>query len=274
MVASVGQAAEPQIKVGLLETMFADVPKSILNAMADPFRTLMVKQTSLEGEVEICQDFQQLSKKLKDHTLSVGVFHGYEYAWSKQANPNLIPLLVTIPYGKKAQSMIVVKKDSEFAKIADLKDKTVTLSKGTKAYTRLYLDGLKAKHREIAVSTKPVTMTPEDALTAVACGTDAATLTDASILFGYAQLQPGAFQNLRILCESDLFPCSVIATDKGCLSDAEIAKITTGLAAASKSAQGRAMLTLWGLKGFEKVPEGYDEHCKKIILVYPAPPAK
>lgn len=272
--ASVGTAVDPNVKVGLLETMFQDVPKPILNAMAEPFRSLMLRQTNLQGEVEICKDFQYLASKLKAGTLSVGVFHGFEYAWAKKADPNLIPLLVTVPHGRKAQAMVVVRKDAEIAKIVDLKGKPLCVAKGTKAYSRLYADRLKATHREFELSGKPPTMTPEEALTAVAAGSEVATLTDASILHGYALLQPGAFNNLRILCESELFPCSVIATEKGVMTDAEVEKITNGLGTASKTAQGRALLSLWGLKGFEKIPDGFEEHCAKIMLTYPPPPKK
>jgi ABC-type phosphate/phosphonate transport system substrate-binding protein len=269
--ACIAQAADPGIKVGLLETMFADVPKPVLNAMAEPFRSLMMRQTQLQGDVEICRDFQFLASKLKDKSITVGVFHGYEYAWAKHADTALEPLLVTVPHGRKAQSMIVVRKDAEVSKVADLKDKPVCLCKGTKAYSRLYLDRLKATHKEITLSPKPATMTPEEALNAVASGSEAATLTDASILTGYQLLQPGVYAQLRILHESELFPCSVIATNKGSLTDEERAKLVNGLAAASKTAQGRAMLGMWGLKGFEKVPEGYDDHCKKIMAAYPPP---
>jgi ABC-type phosphate/phosphonate transport system substrate-binding protein len=102
--AAPAMAAEPnEVRVGLIEGMFKDVPKPILNAMAEPFRSLLTKQTGLNGDVVICTSSHQLAAKLKNKSCSVGVFHGFEYAWAKHANADLVPLLVTIPHGRKAR---------------------------------------------------------------------------------------------------------------------------------------------------------------------------
>ena len=265
-------AAEPgDVRVGLIEGMFKDVPKPLLNAMAEPFRSLLTRQTGMNGDVVICTSSHQLAAKLKDKSVSVGVFHGFEYAWAKHANPDLVPLLVTIPHGRKVQAMIVVKADAEFKTAADLKNVDVVVPKMTKAHATLFFDKLLAKHPTIKTSPKPATLTHEEALSAVVSGTEKAVLTDITALNGYYGLQPGAAGRLRVLVESEPFPVAVIATNKGTMSETDQGRIRTGLGNASKTAQGRTMLTMWSLKGFEAPPADFEQCCKNILVPYPPP---
>lgn len=275
LVASVvgpAPAAEPgEVRVGLIEGMFKDVPKPLLNAMAEPFRSLLTKQTGLNGDVVICTSSHQLAGKLKDKSCSVGVFHGFEYAWAKHANADLVPLLVTIPHGRKVQAMVVVKADAEYKTAADLKNVNVVVPKMTKAHAELFYDKLRAKHPTIKTAPKPATMTHEEGLNAVAGGSEKAVLTDITALNGYYSLQPGAAGLLRVLVESEPFPVAVIATNKGTMTEADLGKIRTGLGSASKTAQGRTMLTMWSLKGFETPPDDFEQTCKNILIHYPPP---
>ena len=271
---SLAPAAEPdlpKIRVGLLEGMFRDVPKPILTAMAEPFRSLMLKQTGLSGDVEVCPNSTCLAGKLKDRSVTVGVFHGFEYAWAKNANPNLIPLLVTVPHGRKVQAMILVSADSELKKPSDLKGMGVVIPKNLKAHGQLFLDKVRAQNPAIQIAPNPATLNAEEAISAVAGGREKAVITDIATLNGYYGLQPGAANQLRILAESELLPCAVIATEKGTMTEENMDRIRKGLAGASKTAQGRTMLMMWAIKGFELVPADYEDQCKKILASYPPP---
>lgn len=261
----------PKIRVGMLEHMFRDVPKPILIAMSEPFRGLMLKQTGMSGDVEFCANSACLAGKLKDRSITVGVFHGFEYAWAKSVDPNLQPILVTVPHGRKVQAMIVVKSDGELKKPADLKGPTIVIPKNLKAHAQLFLDKIRAQNPGIQLAPNSATLTAEEALTAVANGTEKAVITDIATLNGYKNLQPGAANQLRLIAESEQFPVAVIATSKGTLADEHIDRVRNGLAGASKTAQGRTMLMMWSLKGFEPAPADYDDQCKKILAHYPAP---
>ena len=258
----------PKIRIGLLEGMFKDVPKPLLAAMAEPFRSMMFKQTGLSGDVDMCPNSTCLAGKLKDRTVSIGVFHGFEYAWAKQANPNLVPLLVTVPHGRKVQALILVSAVSELKKPADLKGIGVVVPKALKAHSQLFLDKIRGQNPAIQIAANPASLTAEEAISAVAGGKEKAVITDIATLNGYYGLQPGAANQLRILAESELFPVAVIATEKGTLSEENLDRVRK-LAGASKTAQGRTMLTMWAIKGFEMVPAEYEDHCKKILVNYP-----
>ena len=270
----VAPAAEPaeSIQIGMLQGMFRDVQPAMVQAMSKPLRDLIRRQTGLTGEVEICADAAALAEKMTAKRLHLGVYHGFEFAWLRQAHPDLVPLVITIPPARKLQACVVVHKDSKAAGVADLKDETVLVPRGTKAHCFLYLESLRAGLP--ATTAKPQaksTLTSEEALDAVINGDSAAVLLDASAILGYKNLQPGAFQHLRVLAESPTFPPTVLAYTKGTLSDATILKVQTLLTGANQTAAGKPLLMMWNVNGFEAIPADYEDHLTRIAKEFPAP---
>ena len=275
LVAATGAAAQQpagELKMGMLQGMFRDVRPAMVQALSKPFRELMLKQTGYTGDVEICTDALCLTEKMKDKSLHIGVFHGFEFAWAQTKCPDLVPLIVTRPPGGKVQAVVVVAKDSPYKTLADLKDEPVTLPRGAKAHSVAYLEKLRAGFDK--GTAKPVTklaMTGEDVLTGVVIGDVSATLVDVCALEGYQNLQPGAFKQLRILHRSEEFPAAVVAYRKGTITEAEAARIRTGLATAQNTASGKLLMTLWNLNGFEEPPAAYQGQLDAILKAYPCP---
>ena len=263
------------LKMGMLQGMFRDVHPAMVQALSKPFRELVFKQTGFTGDVDLCPDAMSLIEKLKDKKLQIGVFHGHEFAWAQKKCPDLVPIVITIPPGGKAQSMIVVSQESKAKTLADLTDDPVTLPRGAKAYSLLFLEKCRGGLGKTVA--KPVTkigMTTEDLLNAVVLGEVAAALVDASTLDGYKTLQPGAFKQLKILVESEMFPPAVVAYRKGCITDDDATKLRKGLSAAHQNASGKLLMTLWNLKGLEEPPVDYQQKLDAILKAYPLPEAK
>lgn len=258
--------------MGMLKGMFRDVQPAMVQALSKPFRQLVVKQIGYTGEVEICGDALALTSKLKDKTVQIGVFHGFEFAWARTKCPDLVPLIVTRPPGGKVQAVVVVAKDSEYKTLADLKDESVTLPRGAKAHSVAFLDKLRLGFDKDTA--KPVTkkaMTDEDVLTRVVIGEFPAALVDIAALGGYQKLQPGAFKQLRILHRSEEFPAAVVAYRKGTLTEAEAGRVRAGLANAEKSPSGKLLMAMWNLNGFEEPPPSYQGQLDTILKAYPCP---
>jgi ABC-type phosphate/phosphonate transport system substrate-binding protein len=275
LVTATGATAQQpagELKMGMLQGMFRDVKPVMVQALSKPFRELMLKQTGYTGEVEICADAFGLTEKLKDKSLHIGVFHGFEFAWARTKCPDLVPLIVTRPLGGKVQAVVVVAKDSPYTTLTELKDEPVTLPRGSKAHSIAYLEKLRAGFE--TGTAKPVTklaMTAEDVLTGVVTGEVSAALVDVCALEGYQNLQPGAFKQLRVLHRSEEFPAAVVAYRKGTITEAEAARIRTGLSTAQKTASGKLLMTLWNLNGFEEPPAEYQGQLDAILKAYPCP---
>ena len=268
------QAVEPEggIQIGMVQGMFRDVQPAMVQALSKPLRDMIQKSTGLTGDVDIVADGIQLADRMKAKKYQIGVYHGFEYAWVRKQNPDLVPIVVTIPPGRKLQACVVVHKDSMATSLADLKDTPLIVPRGTKAHCYLYIERLRAKlpASTAPLKTKPA-MTSEEALDAIVSEEATAALVDIGALNGYQNLQPGAFKNLRILCHSDFFPQTVLVANKGSLSDETIGKIRKLLTEANTSPSGKPLLMLWNLKGFEDVPAEYEANLERIAKVY-APP--
>lgn len=280
LIATVGNvsprlsAADPTatLKIGMVQGMFRDVQPAMVQALSRPLRDILTRQTGLDGNVDICSDAFVLADRMTNKQLQLGVFHGFEFAWVTKQHPDLVPLLITVPAGRKVGACVVVHKDSECKTLADLKDENVIIPRGAKAHTLLYLDrertGLESS------TAKPKTQksqTSEDALDAVVIGDSAATLVDAAALSGYQTLQPGAFKQLRVLCESESFPPAVIAYRKGALDESTVAKVKESLNTAHQTVVGKPLMAMWNLRGFEDVPADYPQKLESIRKAYPAP---
>ena len=109
------RAAEPaeSVQIGMLQGMFRDVQPAMVQAMSKPLRDMIRRQTGLTGEVDICPDAATLAEKMKARKLQLGLYHGFEFAWLRQANPDLVPLVITIPPARKLQACVVVRQGLE-----------------------------------------------------------------------------------------------------------------------------------------------------------------
>jgi ABC-type phosphate/phosphonate transport system substrate-binding protein len=266
--------AEPpnKVKIGLPQGMFRDVPAGVVDLAAAPFRDLLRRQAGMDGDVAVVESYQVLAAQMKENKVDIGVFSGFEYAWVKASHPEIVPLVVTVPNGRKMQAMLVVHKNSKAAKPADLSGACVAIPTGTKPHCHLFIerlrDGLPA---DCCTAAKMEPKGAEDVLDAVAAGKMQAGLVDIGSLTAYQNNKPGAHGQLRVLAQSESFPPSVIAYRKGAVDAATVSKMHAGLTKASGTPQGKAFMMLWKMKGFEDVPADYDAELKRIATVYPPP---
>lgn len=268
-------ATEPDghsLNVGMVKGMFRDVQPALLQVFSRPFRELMLQQSGYTGEITILPDAFQLADSLKNRQCHLGVFHGFEFAWVKQRHPDLEPLVVTVPPGRKVQACLVVHKDHQAKTLSDIGDECVILPRGTKSHCLLFLEKLRSNlSPQRAMPKTLINKTAEDVLNSVVSCESCCCLVDAAALAGYQALHPGAYKQLRVLSESESFPQSVIAYRKGDLSDTAVAKLKAGLLQAHRSPAGRPLMMLWNLKGFEEVPADYPSQLDAISKSYPAP---
>lgn len=265
-------AGDAPLQIGMVQGMFRDVHPAMVQALSRPLRDLIRNKTGLTGDVAVVPDAHTLAARMQDGQLNLGVFHGFEFAWVRKNHPDLVPLVVTVPGTRKLQAVVVVATDSSAQSLADLKSTDVAVPRGTKAHCLAFLDrervGLPAT---TAVPKTEPPMTPAEALDAVVSGSTPAALVEVSALEGYQAVQPGAFQRLRILCRSELFPPTVIVYRKETVSADMAAKVHRILVEAHTTPAGKPLMMLWNLRGFEDVPADYDAHLEKSLQSYPAP---
>jgi ABC-type phosphate/phosphonate transport system substrate-binding protein len=281
LLGSIGVAGErpartEAVRIGLIGTLFRDMPQSTVMAVMQPFGALMESQTGVSGELVPAGDSDNLGQQIADDKIQLGVFHGIEYAWAKAKHPELRPLVIAINKMQHLQSFVVVRDDSNLRRTADLRGKVLALPRGSREHCYLFLEKLCKDAKQgiqgyFSKITNPTSV--EDAMDDVVDGNVQAAVVDNVSIDCFKRRKPGRFAKLRVLASSETFPPAVVAYRPGSLDDATLQRFRDGLMNSSNTVLGKQLLTLWKLTGFEPVPSDFDQLVTDIAKAYP-PPSK
>jgi ABC-type phosphate/phosphonate transport system substrate-binding protein len=266
------------IRIGLIGTLFRDMPEPIMQVVMKPFKSLLETQTGVTGHLVAGGDALTLGQKLKEDQVQLGIFHGVEFAWARVKNPTLKPLLIAVNHDRFLRAYLVVRQDSKAITPADLKGQTMALPHMSREHCRLFLERRCVKpgctpQKFFAALTTP--RDAEDALDDVVDGVAQAAVVDAHEMAAFQKLKPGRASKLRVLQESEIFPCAVVAYQTGAIPEDLIERFREGMIAAKSTRRGQQLLELCRITGFELPPADYEEMLTNIIKAYPpAAPSK
>ena len=261
------------IDIGMPGTLFQGMPKWIITAGAEPFKKMMKEQTGLAGTIHFPTDALMLADQMKEGKVQLGVFQGHEFAWARNKNPDLMPIAVAVPM-QPVQSFCLVKWDCKAKNIGDLKGEKISLPPVHRDYCELFLARQKDLHMKGAKFAGQIDAdVATNAIQDVIDDKAGCTIVDGATWHFFQKVFPGAAENLKVLCESEVFPNACIAIQKSELDDKTIEKFRKAMLNAQNDTIGRPMLTTWKLTGFAKVPDNYEQQIKTIGKTYPVPPA-
>ncbi len=263
------------VRIGLVRTLFRDVPESMVRVMMQPFNALMKEQTGLNGELIPCNDPCDLGKRLHEGKMELGVFHGFEFGWAQQKYPDLRPLCIAINRHRNLTANLVVRGDSGVSAISELKGKVIALPRYLPGHCRLYLTRLCRESgsepcKYFARVTTPANV--EEALDDVLRGKLQAAVVDGVSLECYGQVKSACFARLKVLKQSEVFPAAVIAYREGALEASTLQRFRQGMVSSSQTERGRDLMSMWKLTGFEDVPADYNTTLANVMRAYPYTP--
>jgi ABC-type phosphate/phosphonate transport system substrate-binding protein len=263
-----------KITIGLTDTLFRDNLEARSEKAARPFKSLLESQTGLSGEVVPNLKPEDLARQLKDGKLQLAIFQGFEFAWAREKDPDLKPLMIAVNQKPHLLATVVVRDNSGAASLADLKGKTIAAPRRAREHCQLFLDrrceALGKPPREVFAKV----LTPaaaEEAVDAVVNGQVDAALTDAIFLDWYEKHKPARFARLKVVEKSAVFPAVAIVYRAGALDDATLGKLHKGMLSAKDNPRGVELMTLCQMTSFEPVPDDYDKLLTEIAKKYPAP---
>lgn len=260
------------VRIGLASTLFRDTPVALLEPMTRPFKSLMESQTGVKGQMVVAKDCDDLHTKLTEDKVHFGVFNGFEFAWAKQKQPKLKPLVIAVNQYRQLKAYVVVHQDSKVTGLADLKGKAVALPRFSREHCHLFLDRRcldfgGAPKDFFAELTKP--QDTEAALDQVTEGTIQAAIVDKPALDMYEKQKPGWFTSLKVVQESEPFPATVVGYLDGSIDGAMLKKFREGLIKANQTRNGKQVLGMCRITAFEDIPEDFDQTLKNILKAYP-----
>jgi ABC-type phosphate/phosphonate transport system substrate-binding protein len=269
-------AAEPSrpstVRIGLVGTLFRDTPTALIEPMMRPFKSLMESQTGVTGQMVLAKDGEDLRKKLEGEQVHFGVFHGFEFAWARQKQAGLKPLVIAINQYPYLKAYVVVNRESDINGVVGLKGKSAALPRFSREHCHLFLDrccltcGSAPKDYFSALS-KP--QDAEAALDQVADGTIEAAIVDKLALEAYERSKPGWFGYLKVAQESEPFPATVVSYKDGTIDEETLQRFRDGLVKANQTRTGKTVLGMCRISAFEPVPADYLQTLDQILKVYP-----
>ena len=276
-----GKAADPPqagpVQIGMVQTLFNDIPQTLVTFCAAPFSSLLKEQTGVDGNLTIAGDGLTVGKLLHENKYHLGIFQGIEFAWAQHKYPDLKPLMIAVSYHPVLHANLVVKADNPATGFAGLVGKDLALPKRSKMHITLFLNkgcsgcGQADPSKMFHEVSRPESLT--DALDNVLLGTIHATVVDDLGLEHYKDLKPGCFKRLKVIAKSEDFPTGVIAYRENGLSKKTLAKFHQGMINAKNDVKAREMMALFQLTGFEEIPANFSEILAGIIRAYPPPDA-
>src|ERR1700730_7621503 len=84
------QDKRQHVRIGLVETLFADIPEKTVNASIDQFRQIMERETGHTGESVTNKTYTEVAEQLVKNKIQLGAMHGFEYAWVRPKYPDLV----------------------------------------------------------------------------------------------------------------------------------------------------------------------------------------
>jgi ABC-type phosphate/phosphonate transport system substrate-binding protein len=274
--ASAGDPAPKVIRIGIVKSIFRDIPAPIVKTLSIPFNSLMYQQTGMKAELSTNADALELGELLDAGKVDLAVFHGFEFAWAQEKFPKLKPLMIAVNEQRYMTVQLITSKESEVSQFSDMKGKTVGLPNRSREHCHLYLE----RHCEKSGAapgqffTKVVKHSnAEDALDDVVRGDVDGVIVDSLTLECYSVIKAACLDRLKVVEKSELFPAGVIVYREGTLDDATLEQFRKGMLNANQTPKGRALMSLWKLTAFEPVPADYQQVLENIRKTYPAPAA-
>lgn len=264
--------AQPKpLQIGMARSFVQEQPKGFIEVATDDFKAVMKKTTGLNGDLVSKFSAAEVAEKLKAKQLDLGILHAHEFAWLKDKNPELKPLLIAPGKHHIERAVVVVHKSNPAKSLADLRGKKLDLPLGTADHCRVFLaretKGLAGFFSAIVKSE-----TQKDALDEVARENVQATVVDLNGLDRYKDLRGPVFaKNMRILQQSEDFPPAVIVYTEGTLDKKTLEQFRDGLFKAHEIADGRDMMRSWNIERFEPIPKDYDKRLADLLKAYPRP---
>jgi ABC-type phosphate/phosphonate transport system substrate-binding protein len=265
--------ADQSIRLGIVRSLFRDIPEPLIKITLIPFQALMREQTGLNCDLASPTDAYDLGKKLANHQVELGVFQGFEFAWVREKYPDIKPLVIAVNKHRNRKAHLMVREDYPATGVAGLKGKELAIPTRSRDHCRLFVE---RSCRECGSSTSEFfskvneRLNVEDALDRLVDDELQAVVVDDVALECYQSRKPGRFSQLKDLCQSEWFPDTIVAYTPGVFKKATLDRLRHGLMTADRCAIGRQLLTLWLMTEFENLPDGFDQMLADISKAYPS----
>lgn len=260
-------AGDPAVlNIGLVDSLVKDLSPGRKKFVESEFANMVKEFTGYKSTIHQGGDPVAAAKKLADGQWHFAVLQGVELAWAQSKDPKIQPLMTAIYKQPTIYAQVLTTKENKAAGFADLKGKTVFLL--SKEHTKLFTDKHSGKANDFFAKVLTTT-NPEEALDGVLLKKAEAAIVDNVASEIYKEINPGRYNRMKIMAQSEPFPAPVLAYRQGSLSDKVLQNFREGMLKANKSEKGREVMADFHISSFENVPSDYAQKLAAILKAYP-----
>src|SRR5437868_1938338 len=84
------------LRIALTGRILQEVPEAKAKEATQSMQTLVETQTGHPNRLVVEQDVLKMADQLARNDLDFGIFLGFEFAWARQKDPKLVPLVVAL----------------------------------------------------------------------------------------------------------------------------------------------------------------------------------
>lgn len=268
--ATVAQVGDPKaLNIGLVDSLVKELAAGRRELLDTEFPAMVKRFTGFGSRAVQGGDPFVAVKKLATGEWQFAVMPGVEFAWAKEKDPKLVPLLLAVNRSATIHAVLVGKKGNALEGFNDLKGKEVHILQG-REHCRLFANkgagGDAGKFFGKVTRMSSVEATLNDVLRDKV----QAAVVDSAALEMFEELNPGRFKDLKVLAKSEAFPAITIAYYEGGVNAATIKRFREGMLKANDNDQGQNALANVNLTAFEAVPADYAKLLEGIRKAYPS----
>jgi ABC-type phosphate/phosphonate transport system substrate-binding protein len=236
----------------------------------------MKTQTGYMGELSLEGDVFELADAIQKGKVHFGMFLGHEFAWVKSRYPTLTPLVIPVKHSPLTPVCLVVLADSKIERPLDLKGKRLEIPYRSKGYVYLFLERKCCGGADVETFFGKIRKSnqPGGVLSSLLDGYTQAAVVEKEDLDSFVRSNLAAEKKLKVLVQSEPFPPGAFVYNKGGLTDDALRRFRDGMISAQKNEEGRALLDLSDFRGFETIPDNFDQMLARILEAFPPPARK
>jgi ABC-type phosphate/phosphonate transport system substrate-binding protein len=262
------QGQEP-LKVGMMQNIFGNLDEKKALAQVQMLAGEVEKRTGTKAEFTVVPDLATMEKELKSGRIQMAIMHGIEYAWLRPELPETKPLLIAVADQPSLQTVVVAAADQKVNVIEELKGQPFALAEVTPFHVQFYLRRTIKKEPGQFFQVHEA-KGADDSLETVIAGKAKATAVSETAWNQFQENKPGRARKLRVVNTSPRLPAPVLILRPGEKVDQkQVDRFEKAMIQVHESDGGRQTLTLWRLKGFQKVPDDYLQQLDAFAKQYP-----
>jgi ABC-type phosphate/phosphonate transport system substrate-binding protein len=260
-------AQEKPYKVALVESVFSGQNRAKVVEQIRPFAEIIERDTNTKANFDVVS-FAEAEKGFASGEIQLIILTGLEYGWiHTRYDQGKALVIASIDPGATKTVIIANQKDSARS-LNDLTGKKLAVPDRVPFLSEFYLQRTLGKKLDEAF--KVVRMdNVDDTIEDVVEGKSAGGLITGSNLDTYKDRKPGRFRRLQIVHQSPEFPPATVMYNAKSADQDLLNRFERALLRAADNPEGQRVLTLYKLKGFEKLPADFDRRVAEIVKQFP-----